>query len=196
MPTLCQSTSRLAGVRLTTSSRGMFLARPIEEPWLRIDAVSGASAGGAMNAAMLARGWTAAGPRQHRAPLHNKAFANSEPDGPDWRQKQLTRHDGSNRRRYHVSIWANRVHADVRGDAHRQRASNAAPVAIPSKPHLMWGIALGGAYPPGATTSRQLGCMLQLLSRGPRGLKPTTGIGSSSAPQSVRRDSAGCGGSI
>jgi hypothetical protein len=26
-----------------------------------------------MNAAMLARGWTAAGLWQHRAPLHNKA---------------------------------------------------------------------------------------------------------------------------
>jgi hypothetical protein len=69
------------------------LARPIDEPWLRIDAVS------AMNAAMLARGWTAAGSRQHHALLHNKAFATSEPDGPDWRQKQLTRHDGSNRRK-------------------------------------------------------------------------------------------------
>jgi NTE family protein len=43
------------------------LDRLLEEPWLRIDAISGTSAG-AMNAAVLADGWTEGG-RQGRARL-------------------------------------------------------------------------------------------------------------------------------
>ena len=38
------------------------LDRLIEEPWLRIEAISGTSAG-AMNAALLADGWTQAAPK-------------------------------------------------------------------------------------------------------------------------------------
>jgi NTE family protein len=44
------------------------LDRLIEEPWLRIDAISGTSAG-AMNAALVADGWTQGGPKGARAAL-------------------------------------------------------------------------------------------------------------------------------
>src|SRR5258708_33328887 len=44
------------------------LDRLIEEPWLRIDAISGTSAG-AMNAALVADGWTQGGAEGARAAL-------------------------------------------------------------------------------------------------------------------------------
>ena len=44
------------------------LDRPIEEPWLRIEAISGTSAG-AMNAALVADGWTQGGAEGARAAL-------------------------------------------------------------------------------------------------------------------------------
>src|SRR5512145_1342158 len=44
------------------------LDRLLEEPWLHIDAISGTSAG-AMNAAVLADGWTAGGASQARDAL-------------------------------------------------------------------------------------------------------------------------------
>jgi NTE family protein len=44
------------------------LDRVLEEPWLRIDAISGTSAG-AMNAAVLADGWTEGGAEGARAAL-------------------------------------------------------------------------------------------------------------------------------
>src|ERR1700687_492083 len=44
------------------------LDRLIEEPWLRIDAISGTSAG-AMNAALVADGWTQGGSEGARAAL-------------------------------------------------------------------------------------------------------------------------------
>src|SRR4026208_2144501 len=44
------------------------LDRLLEEPWLRIDAISGTSAG-AMNAAVLADGWTEGGASGARAAL-------------------------------------------------------------------------------------------------------------------------------
>src|SRR6267142_6386440 len=58
------------------------LDRLLEEPWLRIDAISGTSAG-AMNAAVLADGWTEGGAAGARAALDaywervSKAAANS-----------------------------------------------------------------------------------------------------------------------
>ena len=44
------------------------LDRLLEEPWLKIDAISGTSAG-AMNAAVLADGWTRGGASGARAAL-------------------------------------------------------------------------------------------------------------------------------
>src|SRR5258706_16477160 len=44
------------------------LDRLMEEPWLRIDAISGTSAG-AMNAALVADGWTQGGAKGARAAL-------------------------------------------------------------------------------------------------------------------------------
>src|SRR5215475_15071529 len=46
----------------------VLIDRLLEEPWLRIEAISGTSAG-AMNAAVLADGWTAGGPCGARAAL-------------------------------------------------------------------------------------------------------------------------------
>src|SRR5258708_33511591 len=46
------------------------LDRLIEEPWLRIEAISGTSAG-AMNAALLADGWTQGGAEGARAALES-----------------------------------------------------------------------------------------------------------------------------
>ena len=45
------------------------LDRLLQEPWLRIEAISGTSAG-AMNAAVLAGGWIAGGAEGARAALH------------------------------------------------------------------------------------------------------------------------------
>ena len=71
------------------------LDRLIEEPWLRIEAISGTSAG-AMNAALVADGWTQGGAEGARAALDSllaagvagcgvqpaAAFAARPPDGP------------------------------------------------------------------------------------------------------------------
>src|SRR3989442_14986868 len=46
----------------------LVLDRLIEEPWLRIEAISGTSAG-AMNAALVADGWTQGGAEGARAAL-------------------------------------------------------------------------------------------------------------------------------
>ena len=46
------------------------LDRLIEEPWLRIEAISGTSAG-AMNAALVADGWTQGGAEGARAALNS-----------------------------------------------------------------------------------------------------------------------------
>jgi NTE family protein len=50
------------------SHGGGVLDRLLEEPWLRIEAISGTSAG-AMNAAVLADGWTEGGAKGARAAL-------------------------------------------------------------------------------------------------------------------------------
>ena len=88
------------------------LDRLIEEPWLQIEAISGTSAG-AMNAALVADGWTEGGAEGARAALESllaagvagcgvqpaAAFAARPPDGPlDARHvARLRRHgpDGS-----------------------------------------------------------------------------------------------------
>ena len=71
------------------------LDRLIEEPWLRIEAISGTSAG-AMNAAVVADGWTQGGAEGARAALDSllaarvagggvqpaAALAARPPDGP------------------------------------------------------------------------------------------------------------------
>src|SRR3989442_12166059 len=46
------------------------LDRLIEEPWLRIEAISGTSAG-PMNAALVADGWTQGGAEAARAAVHS-----------------------------------------------------------------------------------------------------------------------------
>ena len=71
------------------------LDRLLEEPWLQIDAISGTSAG-AMNAALVADGWTQGGRRRRAGALDNllaagvagrgvqpvAALAARPPDGP------------------------------------------------------------------------------------------------------------------
>jgi len=54
------------------------LDRLIEEPWLRIEAISGTSAG-AMNAAVLADGWTRDGAAGARAALDTCSWLPARP---------------------------------------------------------------------------------------------------------------------